>query len=297
MIVDRAPRSEGYVQRDGLRIHFQVFGKGPRAILLLPTWSIVHSDFWRHQVPHLAKDYTVVVFDGLGNGGSDRPLEPEAYGDRLFALDAIAVLDACGVERAVSMSVSAGACWNLVLAAEHFDRIPAAVFIGPSVPLGPAQPHRAASLAAFDDELSDHVGWFKFNRRYWSQDWPDFLRFFFSQCFTEPDSAPEIGHFVGMGLQTSAAVIAATVDAPGLGHDEAVGLAQAVRIPTLVIHGDEDAIVNVGKGRELARLCGAEYVELPGGGHEPQSRSPVSTNELIDGFLARHYPPAVRADT
>jgi pimeloyl-ACP methyl ester carboxylesterase len=100
-----------------------------------------------------------------------------------------------------------------------------------------------------------------------------------------------------MGRQTTAAVISATVDAPGLGHDEAVALAQAVRIPTLVIHGDEDAIANVGKGRELARHCGAEYVELPGGGHEPQSRSPVSTNEVIDGFLARHYPPSVGAAT
>jgi pimeloyl-ACP methyl ester carboxylesterase len=96
-----------------------------------------------------------------------------------------------------------------------------------------------------------------------------------------------------MGLETSPAAISATVDAPGLGHDEAVGLAQSVRIPTLVIHGDEDAIVNVGRGRELARLCGAQYVELPGGGHEPQSRSPVSTNEIIDGFLAHHYPPSV----
>ncbi len=291
MIVDEAPRSEGHVQRDGLRIQFQVFGGGPRAILLLPTWSIIHSDFWRHQVPHLAKDYTVVVFDGLGNGGSDRPVQPEAYDDRLFALDAIAVLDAVGVEQAVTVSVSAGACWNLVLAAEHPDRIPAAVFIGPSVPFGPAQLHRTASLAAFDDELSDHDGWFKFNRHYWSQDWPDFLRFFFGQCFTEPDSASEIAHFVGMGRQTSGAVISATVDAPGLGHDEAVALAQSVRIPALVIHGAEDAIVNVGRGRELARLCGAEFIELPGGGHEPQSRSPVTTNELIDGFLARHYPP------
>ncbi len=250
MIVDRAPRSEGYVQRDGLSTQFQVFGDGPRAILLLPTWSIVHSDFWRHQVPHLARDYTVVIFDGLGNGGSDRPVDPEAYDDRLFALDAIAILDASGVEQAVSVSVSAGACWNLVLAAEHSDRIPAAVFIAPSVPFGPAQPHRAASLAAFDDELPDHEGWFKFNRRYWSQDWDDFLRFFFSQCFTEPGSAPEIAHFVSMGRQTSAAVISATVDAPGLGNDEAVALAQSVRIPVLVIHGDEDAIVNVGKGRE-----------------------------------------------
>lgn len=291
MIVAGTPTSTGYVERDDLRIHYQVYGKGPRAILLLPTWSLVHSDFWRHQVPHLAERYTVVVFDGLGNGQSDRPTDPDDYHDRLFAQDALAVLDAVGVDEAVALSVSRGANWNLVLAAEHGDRIPAAVFIGPAVPFGPGQEHRVASLAAFDDVLPTHEGWFTFNRDYWHRDWRGFLEFFFSQCFTEPDSDAQIEHFVGMGMQTSPEVIEATVDAPGISVVEGIALAESVRIPVLVIHGAADAITNVGKGRELARLTGGEFVERPGEGHEPQCRNPIATNAIIDGFLDRHYPP------
>ena len=290
MIVGQVPQSQGHVRRGDLRIHYQVFGSGQRAILLTPTWSLVHSDFWRYQVPHFAEDYTVVVFDGLGNGGSDRPTVPEAYADRLFAADALSVLDAAGVDTAVSMSVSAGANWNLVLAAEHPDRIAGAVFIGSSLPFGPGQPHRAASLEAFDETLDSNEGWFMFNRDYWHRDWSRFLSFFFSQCFTEPDSDREIAHFVAMGEQTSAGVIEATVDAPGLGRQEALELAQSVRVPVLVIHGDADAIANVEIGRQLARLTGGEYVERPAEGHEPQSRNPATTNAIIDRFLAQHYP-------
>ena len=293
MIVGQAPRNAGHVRRGDLRIQYQVFGSGSQAILLMPTWSLIHSDFWRHQVPHFSRNYTVIVFDGLGNGGSDRPTEPEAYDDRLFAADALSVLDAVGVERAASMSVSAGANWNLLLAAEHPDRIAAGVFIGASVPFGSGHPHRAASLEAFDQTLDSNEGWFTFNRDYWHRDWSGFLRFFFSQCFTEPDSEDEIAHFVTMGEQTSATVIEATVDAPGLGREKAVELARSVQVPVLVIHGDVDAIANVEKGRELARLTGGGYVERPGEGHEPQSRNPATTNAIIDRFLSQRYPAGV----
>lgn len=291
MIVEGTPHAEGAVERGDLTVRYQVFGAHPRAVLLLPTWSIVHSDFWRHQVPHLAERYTVVVFDGVGNGASSRSTDPDVYRDRLFAADALSVLDAAGIDEAVPLSVSKGARWNLVLAAEHADRIPAAVFIGPAVPLGPTPAHRVASLAAFDRELGSHEGWYRFNRHYWSQDWPDFLRFFFGQCFTEPDSTHQIEHFVRMGLQTSPEVIAATVDAPGLDGDEAVDLAASTSVPVLVIHGADDAISDVAAGRELARLTGGEYVERRGEGHEPQTRNPDATNRIIDRFLDRHYPP------
>jgi pimeloyl-ACP methyl ester carboxylesterase len=93
-----------------------------------------------------------------------------------------------------------------------------------------------------------------------------------------------------MGEQTTADVVEATVDAKGLGRQEAVELARSVRVPVLVIHGDADAIANVETGRRLARLTGGEYVERPGEGHEPQSRNPTTTNAIIDRFLAQHYP-------
>lgn len=73
---DLESRLEGFVVRDGVRVHYQVFGAGGRTILLLPTWSVVHSGIWARQVPHLVDRYTVVTFDGRGNGSSDRPTGP-----------------------------------------------------------------------------------------------------------------------------------------------------------------------------------------------------------------------------
>lgn len=279
-------KEEGFTQRDGVRIHYQVFGGGEQAVLLLPTWSIVHSDFWRNQVPHLAADHTVVAFDGRGNGASERPVQASAYAERGFADDALAVLDAVGIEKASILSASQGGCWGLVLAAEHPERIPAVVFIAPDLPLGPGHPEQERANELFDERLDDHHGWLKWNRHYWREDWPGFLEFFFSNCFTEPDSRSEIDHFFGMGMETDPDTIIATIEAPALGAHTAERLAASVRIPTLVIHGDHDAITPLHRGETLARLAGAELFVLRGSGHEPQCRIPEQVNPILDDFLA-----------
>ncbi len=284
------PRAAGFVSSGGVRIHYQVFGQGNRTILLLPTWSIVHSDFWRHQVSHLARTYTVVAFDGRGNGASDRPKSAASYAEALFAEDALAILDHLGIEKAAIVSVSLGGCWGLILAATQPDRIPAAVFIAPDLPFGPPTDEQAPAYERFDEPLPRYEGWSKWNRHYWRADWPGFLRFFFSKCFTEPDSERQIQHFVGMGEETTPDVIIATVEALGLEEDEARRLATQVGCPTFVIHGDGDEITPLRRGRELAVLTGSELVVLPGSGHEPQCRIPAEVNSLLDGFLARHYP-------
>ena len=133
------------------------------------------------------------------------------------------------------------------------------------------------------------------NRQFWHQDWPAFCRFFFSQCFTEPDSEEQIGHFLSMGLETGPEVIAATIDARGISEETAREAATTVRVPTLVIHGDEEAISSADSGRELARLSSAELIVLPGSGHEPHCRIPSQVNGLLDAFLAQHYPSSLKA--
>lgn len=275
------------VWRSGQRIHWQEFGAGDRSLLLLPTWSIVHSDFWRWQVPYFAEFFRVITFDGLGNGASDRPRDLDLYGDLMFAEDAVAVLDACGVEQAAIAGSSQGGPWALAMAALHPERVSAAVFIAPNVPLAPGHPERVAANASFDEELEDHSGWASCNRAYWLSNFPDFLQFFFSQCFTEPDSADEVGHFLEMGLQTTPAVLLATV---GSGRGDLTAeltrdFAGQIRCPSLVIHGDADAITPLARGRELARLSGAELVVMPGSGHEPHVRNPERANPLIEAFL------------
>jgi pimeloyl-ACP methyl ester carboxylesterase len=286
MLVDIPARVEGSVMRDGLRIAYQVFGDGPQAILLLPTWSIVHSDHWRLQVPHLARRYTVVAFDGRGNGTSDRPSDPALYAEAAFADDAVAVLDAAGVERAAILSVSQGSSWGAILAATRPARVAAAVFIGPSLPLAPNSPERVAAAATFDEPRDRYEGWGKWNRHYWAQDWRGFLEFFMAQCFTEPDSESHIRHFVNMGLETTPEIVTATIDAPGLDAAAARTISSAIACPVLVIHGDADAIAPLAKGAELARLTHGDLHVLPGAGHEPELREADQTNKLIDDFLA-----------
>jgi len=281
----------GCVTRSFQRIHWQEFGSGDQTVLLLPTWSIVHSDFWRHQVPFLSSRYRVIAYDGLGNGASDRPTDPALYGDYDFANDAVAVLDAAGIQQAVIASVSAGALWALALAGQHPERVSAAIFIGASVPLAPPHPERAAAAADFDEELAEHRGWSKWNRHYWLSNYPDFLRFFFSKCFTEPDSANQIEHFFQMGMETTPEVLLATsgLDELCLDQQEATRFAENLRCPSLVVHGGADAISPFQRGSEIARLAGSTLEIIEGAGHEPQCRFPEETNRIIEQFLTEAF--------
>src|SRR5712691_9669517 len=107
----RYPDQEGFVERDEVKIFYEVFGKGDPGVLLLPTWSILHSRLWKAQVPYLARHCRVITFDGRGNGRSSRPASADAYSDGEFAADALAVMDATATRQAVLVSVSLGACW------------------------------------------------------------------------------------------------------------------------------------------------------------------------------------------
>jgi hypothetical protein len=48
------PIDDGYVERNGIKIFYEVFGDGEPTVLLLPTWSIIHSRQWKMQIPYLS---------------------------------------------------------------------------------------------------------------------------------------------------------------------------------------------------------------------------------------------------
>ena len=100
-----------------MRVFYEVYGDGEPTILLLPTWSIMHSRFWKAQIPYLARRFRVITFDGRGNGKSDRPAEPEAYAEEEFADDALAVMEATDTDEAVLVALSRGAERSLLLGA------------------------------------------------------------------------------------------------------------------------------------------------------------------------------------
>jgi pimeloyl-ACP methyl ester carboxylesterase/predicted glycosyltransferase len=286
----RYPDEEGSVSRDGVRVGYEVYGSGTPTILLLPTWSIIHSRHWKGQIPYLARHARVITFDGRGNGRSDRPATAEAYAEREFAADAIAVLDATRTERAVIVGLSAGALWGALLAAEHPERVEAVVFIAAAAPF--AQ-HLARSVTPFDEPLPSYEGWAKYNRHHWLEDYRDFLEFFFGQVFTEPHSTKQIEDCVGWGLETDGATLALTYLGRELREAEPFReLCRRITCPVLVIHGTDDAVRPFIVAEELAQVTGGELVALEGSGHCPHARDPVQVNLLLRDFIMPRPAPA-----
>src|SRR5438094_8383368 len=225
----RYPDQDGYLERDGVKLFFEVFGEGEPTVLLMPTWSIIHSRHWKMQIPYLARHYRAVTFDGRGNGRSDRPVGPEAYEETEYAADALAVMDSTDTDRAVIVSLSMGGQRSLILAAEHPQRILGAIFIAPAVPLAD-RPAERSIIGRFDEVLDTDEGWAKYNRHYWLRDHRGFLEFFFSQVFTEPHSTKPIEDCVGWGLETTPETLVDTHVAEGLvSQDATIDLARRVR--------------------------------------------------------------------
>ena len=106
-----------------MRVFWEVLRRGEPAILFLPPWSIVHSRCWKAQIPDFARRTRVITFDPRGNGRSDRPAADAAYSEEEIVADALAVLDATGIDRAVLVSLSRGAQRAILLAAEHPERV------------------------------------------------------------------------------------------------------------------------------------------------------------------------------
>jgi pimeloyl-ACP methyl ester carboxylesterase/predicted glycosyltransferase len=286
----RYPDTEGYVERDGVKTFYEVYGAGEPTVLLLPTWSIIHSRCWKMQIAYLARHCRVVAFDGRGNGKSDRPAEPEAYVEQEFADDALAVMDATGTDRAVVVSLSRGAERSLLLATGHPERVAGMVFIAPALPLPPAAP-RASAEQDFKARHESYSGWGKWNANYWLEHYEDFLDFFFSQVFTEPHSTKHREDAIAWGRETDAETLVATQLASRFPDEATVReLTGRVSCPTLVIHGRDDAVRPHDSGAALAEMTGGALVSLEGAGHCPQARDPVKVNLLLRDFAERTQP-------
>ncbi|HEX2085571.1 MAG TPA: alpha/beta fold hydrolase [Solirubrobacteraceae bacterium] len=210
----RYPDEEGFVERDGVRVFWESYGAGEQTILFLPTWTLVHSRVWKAQIPYFARHFRVVTFDPRGNGRSDRPRTAEAYDESEFAKDALDVLDACGVDRAVCVSLSRGAQRALLLATEHPERVSALAFVGPMFPV---------TLSSLSTRLATHPrmlrlseqrslttrGVGKFNLHYWQHGgYADFVRWWAERMLPEPHSTKQTEDAIAWSHDTDGATLA-----------------------------------------------------------------------------------------
>lgn len=280
------PDRAGHVDRDSVRLGFEIFGQGDPTILLLPAWTIVHSRFWKMQVPYLSRRNRVIAYDGPGNGRSDRVTDPDRYSADSYAADAAAVLDACGVDRAVVVGLSLGALHATRLATHHPSRVLGLVLIGAALPLLPDVSEDESDDDVFGPAPDNPQGWDKYNIAYWHDHYEDFVQFFFDQALSEPHSTKPQEDAMGWALEAGPAMLGASVRRPRFNLTGAEIFA-GVKCPTLVIHGTDDRIHSHRVGVEAARLGGGTLISMEGSGHMPNVRDPVRVNLLLRDFVDR----------
>lgn len=254
------PRTR-YAQCGEIDIAYQVFGGGDRTLLVLTGASIpidcvdLEPRMARFQ-RRLASFGQVIRFDQRGLGLSAHLPANAELGAAAWAEDAVAVLDAVGVERATVFAPSTSGMVAIELAATHPERVDGLMLVNTA------------------------------SRALWAEDYPAGAPVDFVRTFIEvgvQDDAVEQG-FDGLALLAPSASAqpafrtwwdrsgnrAAT---PSMARATGMAVAQAdvrdrldkITAPTLIVHRTGCRFINVEHGRYLAaRLPHARYVELPG---------------------------------
>jgi pimeloyl-ACP methyl ester carboxylesterase/predicted glycosyltransferase len=284
----RYPNRESFVERDGVKVEFDVYGEGGPAVLLVPSSPITHARSWKGLVPFLSRHVTVVTTDGRGTGRSDRPHRSERYTPDVVAGDLTTVLDATNVAQAVVVAHCHATAWALRLAADDPGRVAGLVLISPGIAVAPGHEHAAEAERRWTDDVSDATGWSMRNRAFWRTDggYEAWVNFFFDQQLTEPHSTKQLEDTVRWALDTEPEVMIAEREGRGAPTgSNAERLCREVRCPVLVIHGTDDRCQPVARGHRVAELTGGDIVALVGAGHLPHVRDPVKVNRLVAEFV------------
>jgi pimeloyl-ACP methyl ester carboxylesterase/UDP:flavonoid glycosyltransferase YjiC (YdhE family) len=296
----RLADQSGYATRpDGLRMYYEVFGGGPKTIVLMPCYPISHSRMWKGQVHYLARHFRLITYDGIGNGLSDHPDPKTPWSQGTYANDCLTVMDATETKAAILVGLCADGVWPAIqLAASDPERVRGILAFAPGIPrLTPPIPERGAAVAVFEQELESYDGWFKQNRHYIEKNFRGFMEFFFGEMYPEPHSTKQIEDTVAYALDGRVETFLMRDGDPVVDSvDEIAAVCAQVQCPILVVQGDRDHCQPFDRGAKTAELTGARLVVLPGSGHIPMARRPVKVNELISEFAGRGAValPAVR---
>lgn len=260
------------VAADGTSIYYRVSGRRDGEPLLMIQGLGADSRGWVRQRGALGARYQLILFDNRGVGASDAPEGP--YDLEVMAGDALAVLDAAGIESAHVMGASMGGVLSQILAVRHADRV------------------RSLSLAC---TACRHLPW----RRELLAEWADIastqgmgaLVPKAIKWLVGPRSLRRIGPAVGrlgsLVLNTPPGPFVAQVEAIlSLPDDIRFELA-SVDVPTLVLVGSQDILTPVGDSEEIAALIpGARLEVVQGAAHGFMFEHANVYNRKVLRFLA-----------
>ncbi|MGD1096990.1 MAG: alpha/beta fold hydrolase, partial [Bryobacteraceae bacterium] len=220
----------------------------------------------------LAVAYRTIVFDNRGVGKSDVP--PGPYTIAQMAADAAAVLDAGGVESAHIFGVSMGGMIAQEFAIAYPNRVRSLILGcttcgrgGVSAALNVLQILIARATMTFD-EASAAIGPYIYDASTPRTRIEEDLAI---RRHTYPTSAGYMAQVAGIQAWSSLDRLA------------------AIRMPTLIIHGESDQLVPPENARILAsHIAGAHLVMLPKASHIFSTDQPEASIQVVMGFLKLH---------
>lgn len=264
---------------DGVRLAYEMSGHG-RPILFLHEFAGDHRS-WRPQVQHFSGSYTCIVPAARGYPPSGVPTEPSAYSQDRAVADALHVLDAIDIERAVVVGNSMGAFAALLLAVRHPDRVVGAVVAGCG---SGAHPDSQAGFRTTLGALAD---------RYpieGSQAVAEDYGFGPTRLpYLEKDPA---GHAEHVRVLAEHDPLGAELTLRGvqLGRPSLYSLTDELAAcvpPVLVVAGDEDDDVLDTNVMLKRVLPDCELAVLPGSGHLTNLEEPALFNQMCERLLSR----------
>jgi len=244
-------------------IAYDVRGSG--AVVILLTGSNLDRRMWDHEAAWLSKTHAVVRYDLRAHGESDTATKP-------FSMlgDLIGLMDELKIQRATLIGLSAGSTIALDAALDHPDRVERIVLAGPAptgyVPKTPL-PFVTDLMAAL--KAGDY------------QKIPDIL--LATSVFAVPPEKQALVRQMVTENDRLWMVNRALVQMPKPSLDRL----ESVRVPTLILVGDQDEFQREPAEILAQRIPGAHIVRIKGGGHLLNLTSPAEFQAAIAAFLAR----------
>jgi 3-oxoadipate enol-lactonase len=232
-------------------------GAGPIAAVALRSIAALETHF---RVLGAQLDAPADAADAAGDDAAVTTVE-----------DALAMLDAAGIDQAHVVGLSFGGVTAQEIAIRHPQRV-CSLVLGATSAGGELYTRPGPEIGHFIRRLSELPAeeglWAAVPYLYAPATRRHHARLIgedIARCLSRP---------VDPGLYSRLHAIARA-------HDASSRLAQIVA-PVLVIHGEQDRIVPLDNGRQLAHgIARAEFVSVPGGGHAFPTDAPETNRELV----------------
>jgi pimeloyl-ACP methyl ester carboxylesterase len=256
--------------QDGARINYRVSGPQAGEPLVLVMGLGWDMSGWDLLLPHL-RGFRVLRIDNRGTGRSDQPDTP--YSIRQMAGDVVRCMNAAGIDSAHVYGASLGSMVAQELALSYPARVRSLILGCPSPGVigVPASP-RWLQLLVAQRGLSPEEA---FRRA---------ARLLYGVSLTErPDAVEEV---MQRRLAVNIAPTGMRRQFQAVLRWSSLRRLRRVRVPTLVMHGDQDRLIPISNGRIIARLVpGARMHVFRGAGHVYGTDCPEEHLEVLLDFL------------